>query len=309
MLNRKYAILGYACDLGAAHRGGRKAAEHLRQNRLFDLLKALGVEAADFGDATPAPLPPEELPPFSSGELQTHHLGEVYAACRALNRKTAEALEQGYQPLILGGDHSAPIGSFAALSDFYAAQNKRVGLIWVDAHSDINTPDTSPSMNIFGMSAAVLLGLMPGGLASLQKFRPAVLPHQLVYIGLRDIDPGEKEALRTLGITCFTMKEIDIAGIAAVTRQAIEIASTGTAGFALSFDIDACDPDLVPGTGTPKRGGITYREAHLLLELLYDSGKMLSTEIVELNPEMDPREETTEVVLSFIESAAGKSIL
>ena len=185
----------------------------------------------------------------------------------------------------------------------------QLDLIWIDTHADCNTPETSPSMNPFGMSAAFLLAEIGGAFAGMQQRSPAVSPENLVYVGLRDVDQGEKELIRRKHITSFTMKEIDRDGIGCVIEDAIEIASLNTAGFVVSFDLDVCDPRIVPGIGTPARGGLTYREAHLALELIAESQKQLAFEMVELNPELDRNFETVDLAISLIESALGKTIL
>jgi arginase len=197
----------------------------------------------------------------------------------------------------------------AAVSNFYAAQKQRTGLIWIDSHPDLNTPDTSYSQNIYGMSVAVLLGRLPGLLASIQTRKPAIDLRNFCYIGLRDVDPPEREAIKSLNISAFTMKDIDLHGLPRIMERAIAIASEGTAGFVASFDLDVCDPPIVPGVGFPVRGGFTYREAELVWELLYDSKKLRSIELVELNPTLDRNQVTAELGISLLESAVGKAIL
>lgn len=302
-----YGIIGFACDFGGSVEGTREGPRTLRDRGLAEMFARLNLPSTDLGDASVTA--DIALPKFSEGERRCKRVEEVFRACADLERKTRGALAAGLTPIILGGDHSLSIGSVAGVSNHFAAQNKRIGLIWVDAHSDINTPDTTPSGNFFGMSVAVLAGLMPGGLQSLQKKSPAVQKNNIAFVGLRDVDPGEKEIIRSNGIFAATMKDIDKNGAAWAIERAIETAAKDTAGFVVSFDLDACDPHFAPGTGTPKRGGLTYREAHLVLELLCESKKMVSFELVEFNPRLDRNFETADVAVSLLESALGKSIL
>ncbi|MBP9839173.1 MAG: arginase, partial [Proteobacteria bacterium] len=246
---------------------------------------------------------------ISEQEKDINNIVPTLASCKVLNEKTTLALNKGHIPIILGGDHSLSIGSVSAVSSFYEKQQKKVGLIWIDSHADINIPSTSPSNNLFGMSVASLLDLFTGYATTMQTKRPAVDINNLVYIGLRDLDKGEVEFIKDLKINAFTIKDIDILGMAEVTKRAIQIATDNTCGYVLSFDLDVCDPSIVPGTQTPVRGGITFREAHLLMELIADNQKMLSLEMVELNPLLDRDFITAELAVSLIESGLGKKIL
>lgn len=310
---KKFGLIGYACGVGGKILGAKEGPRVLRSRNLIETLKKIGVEVADFGDAFPvASLGEEEQIREKATPLENRalYLAAVYVACKNLHKLTLEALEKNYVPLILGGDHSLSIGSISAISNFYGKKNQKVGMIWIDTHPDINTPDTSTSRNIFGMSVAALTGLIPGGvLESLQNKAPAVDLKNLVYVGLRDIDPPEKERIRSLGITTFTMKDVDILGLHEVMNRAIKVASEGTAGFVASFDVDVCDPVFAPGTGTTIRGGLTYRESHLAVEMMHDSKKMLAFELVELNPSLDKDFKTADLAVSIFESAVGKSIL
>lgn len=299
---KRLGIIGFSCDSGGIVAGSKEGPKALRNAGVISVANSLGWEAIDYGDITPE----SSKPRFSAEELQCKQPGEVYAACAGLYTKVAQVLSEGGMPFILGGDHSLSIGSVAAVADHY----KRIGLLWVDAHPDINTPVTSPSKNFFGMSVAVLLGLVPGALFSLQQRPPAIHFENLAFIGLRDVDDGERELInRSCRSTSFTMDDIDGIGIREVVDQALAAVTKDTDGFVLSFDLDACDPNFAPGTGTPKRGGLTYREAHYILERAAASGKMLAAELVELNPGLDPGGQTTEVALSLVSSILGKSIL
>jgi arginase len=212
-------------------------------------------------------------------------------------------------PLVLGGDHSIAIGTVTGMSRLLHKQGKKMGLIWIDAHADMNTPDSSPSGNVHGMPLACCIGLGPRELTHLSGYAPKVEPENVALVGLRDVDRAEKPYVQRTGVQAFTMRTIDEQGLQAVIRKAIEIASNGTAGFHLSFDMDVVDPDEAPGVGTPVRGGLTYREAHLVMEMICDSGKMLSIEVVEVNPVLDEANRTAVLGVELVTSALGKRIL
>lgn len=301
-------IVGFACDFGGSVAGSYGGPSALRSKGLLDLISALGISPIDYGNVTKDILKNTSIE-FSDGETSSNNAPEVYAACAELYKKTSEVLKDGHRPLILGGDHSLSIGSVAAVADFYAAKGKKIGLLWVDAHPDINTPKTSPSGNFFGMSVAILLGLVPGALSSIQKNSPSISFENLSFIGLRDVDPEEKILLNERCPGAFAMNSIDEIGICATVNRALEIVTRNTEGFVLSFDLDACDPNFAPGTGTPKRGGLTYRESHYILERAAATKKMVGIELVEFNPSLDRNGETAEVALSLVESALGKTIL
>lgn len=312
MTRHNFALIGYAYGAAANTPGGNQAPHVMRALSVTDRLLALGHDVEDLGDAKDDVT--EELRTWLAGnmsenERRANNFASTFSACRALAEKTTTALEHGRIPLILGGDHSLSIGSITAVSNFYRRTGREIGVLWVDTHADINTPETSPSHNIFGMSAAFLLGMIPGAFQSLQRPAPALRPENLVYVGLRDLDPGEKIHIRDRQITAYTTKEVDIYGMADVVRRALRQLKQNTAGYVVTFDLDVCDPALVPGTGTKVRGGLTYREAHLLLELVADEGGLLSFEMVELNPTLDQDFTTAELAVSLCESVAGKQIL
>jgi len=219
------------------------------------------------------------------------------------------ALERGKVPLTLGGDHSVAAGTVAGVAEFYRRQNARVGLIWIDAHTDINTPDSSPSGNVHGMPLAALMGLWQSDLGNIYGFSPKVSPENCVLVGVRDIDAVEKENVRRAGIGVFTMRDIDERGMRTVMEEALRIAGRGTAGYHISLDMDWVDPEDAPGVGTPVRGGATYREAHLAMEIIADHGRMLSMEIVEVNPVIDEHNRTANLAVELALSAFGKKIL
>lgn len=299
---KRVGIVGFSCDSGGIVAGSKLGPKALRNTGVSRLANSLGWDVLDYGDVELA----TTTPTFSALELSCNRPKEVYAACAGLNHKVKQVIADGRMPLILGGDHSLSIGAVSAVADSY----NRIGLLWVDAHPDLNTPKTSPSKNFFGMSVAVLLGLVPGALASLQNKSPAVSFNNLSFIGLRDVDEGERELIhQNCRGSSFSMDDIDEQGIRSVVDQALETVTKDTDGFVLSFDLDACDPNFAPGTGTPKRGGLTYRETHYILERAAASKKMLAAEIVELNPTLDPSGQTTEVAISLVSSILGKTIL
>jgi arginase len=212
-------------------------------------------------------------------------------------------------PIVLGGDHSIAMGTIAGLSRFHARRGERIGLIWFDAHGDMNTPETSPSGNIHGMPLAVALGRGEDSLVDLAGERPMVDPVRAAVVGLRDVDPAERGNLRESGIGAFTMRDIDERGMRGVMVEAIARATSGTAGIHVSFDLDGIDPDFAPGVGTPSPGGLSYREAHLAMEMLADTGRVLSAEFVEVNPILDHRNGTARLGVELLASLLGKKIL
>jgi len=218
-------------------------------------------------------------------------------------------LSQGHLPLVLGGDHSVAVGTVGGVSNFFRERGQEAGLIWLDAHADMNTPESSPSGNIHGMPLACILGNGPSPLADMLGYRPKVDPRNAVIVGLRDVDAAEKPQVRGSGIRAFTMRDIDERGLRSVMAEAIAIATRGTAGLHLSLDMDFCDPVDAPGVGTPVRGGVTYREAHLALEMICDSRHMVSMEVVEVNPVIDERNRTADFAVELIMSGLGKRIL
>jgi len=218
-------------------------------------------------------------------------------------------LHQGKVPLVLGGDHSLAVGSVSGVSNHFRKRGEKVGVIWVDAHADMNTPRTSPSGNVHGMPLAALTGNGPRALTHIFDYAPKVDARNVAIVGLRDIDILEAPHVRKSGVRAFTMRDIDQRGLTRVMEDAIEIASAGTAGFHLSFDMDSVDPDEAPGVGTPVRGGITYREAHLAMEIVSDAAKLVSLEVVEVNPVLDISNRTAALAVELMMSALGKRIL
>ena len=297
---REIAIIGVPVDLGAGRRGVDMGPSAIRLAGLHEGLAALGHQVYDTGNiAVPQA---EQFAPPAAGE-KLRYLEPLVGMSRALAERVIAAHAEAKFPLILGGDHSLSIGSVAG-----AAQNRRIGLIWVDAHADFNTPETTPSGNIHGMSVAALTGRGHPSLTALHSAAPVLRDRDIALVGARDIDQAEREALKASGIHVFTMHHIDRRGMASVMEEAIMRVCTGNAGFHLSFDMDALDPSEAPGVGTPVLGGISYREAHLAMELVADSGHMLSMDLVEVNPILDQRNTTAQLAVEFVLSALGKRI-
>ena len=301
---RPVHIIGVPLDLGAGRRGVDMGPSALRIAGLDDRVRSLGYPVVDTGDID---TPIQET--VDPGSTQKKYIREIGAICQTLFDRSLAALEAGGLPLVLGGDHSLGAGSVAAAAAFGRKRGKPTGLLWVDAHGDMNTPFTSRSGNVHGMPLAALLGQEPAELAGLGGFAPKALPHTTVLVGVRNLDEREKELVHASGVHVFTMKDIDRLGIAAVTEQAVSIASHGTAGVHVSFDMDVCDPTIAPGVGTPVKGGLDYREAHLLMEIVADSGRLLSLDVVEVNPVLDVHNSTAQLGTELVLSALGQEIL
>lgn len=302
-MTTKATILGVPLDLGANRRGVDMGPSALRVTGLVDHLRAMGIDVADKGDIH-VPIPEEHEP----GDPRMKYAREIREVCETLCARSLAALEAGRVPIVLGGDHSLAMGSIAATAKFHRARGAKIGLIWFDAHGDMNTPESTDSGNVHGMPLAHCLGMGDPGLAGIGGFIGKVAVENCVLLGIRDLDEREKRLIQASRITVFTMKDLDRMGASAVMERAIAVASQGTAGVHVSFDIDACDPSIAPGVGTPKRGGIDYREAHLCLELMADSGLLLALDMVEINPILDTRNHTAEFGAELIASALGKQI-
>ncbi|MGB7555306.1 MAG: arginase, partial [Candidatus Korobacteraceae bacterium] len=220
-----------------------------------------------------------------------------------------KTLEAGKIPIVLGGDHSIAAGTVSGVAEFYRRKNQRIGLLWIDAHTDINTPGSSPSGNVHGMPLGAIMGLFESPLTDLYGFSPKVQPQNCVLVGIRDVDNHERENIRKSGVHVFTMRDIDERGMRSVMEEALRIAGRGTVGYHVSLDLDWIDPEDAPGVGTPVWGGATYREGHLAMEIIADHGRMLSFELVEVNPVLDERNQTAELAVELALSAFGKKIL
>jgi arginase len=298
------AIIGAPLDLGQDRRGVDMGPSAIRVANLNKRLTALGYHVDDLGNVPVDQ--PESLP---EGPARAKYLPQIALACKRLAVMVDQALTKKNVPLVLGGDHSVAVGTVAGVSRHFRRKKQEVGLIWIDAHADMNTPETSPSGNVHGMPLACCVGLGPPELANLLGYAPKVNPRKTVLVGLRDVDSLERGAVRETGVRAFTMRDIDERGLRSVMDEAFRIATEDTAGFHLSLDMDWVDPQFAPGVGTPVRGGATYREAHLAMELICDSGRMLSMEVVEVNPVIDEVNRTADLAVEMIMSALGKRIL
>ncbi len=297
-------VIGVSLDLGGNRRGVDMGPSAFRIAGLSERLHALGVTVVDDGDLV-APIP--EVKSF--GDPSKKYIREIARLCEKLYKTSLAALERGGLPLVLGGDHSVASGSVAATADYVRREGKPLGLMWVDAHGDMNTPSTSGSGNVHGMPLASLLGPEPAELARIGGFSPKVLPEHTVLIGIRNLDAREKELVRGSRVRVFTMTDIDRSGIAAVVEQALAAAGTGTAGIHVSFDLDVCDPSIAPGVGTPVKGGLDYREAHMVMEMIAESGLMRALDLVEVNPILDDRNTTAILGVELALSALGQKII
>jgi arginase len=301
---RPVHIVGVPLDLGGNRRGVDMGPSAFRIAGLGERLTALGMPVVDGGDlATPIPETKNE------GDPSKKYIRDIARVCERLYKTSLGVLDKGGLPLVLGGDHSLAAGSVAATADFVRREGKTLGVIWVDAHGDMNTPSTSGSGNVHGMPLASLLGPEPAELSRIGGFSPKVAPENTVLIGIRNLDEREKDRIRESGVRVFTMKEIDRVGIAAVVESAIAIAAKGTAGIHVSFDMDVCDPTIAPGVGTPVKGGLNYREAHMVMEVVADSGLLLALDLVEVNPVLDDRNMTAILGAELASSALGQKIL
>lgn len=308
---KKIGLLGVPLGYGAGKKGSELGTTairlaNFRGNDLQAHIGELGYEVTDYGDV-------EVVKPDYVAEAgeNPRYLREMLATSANSAAAVKKILEDDKMPVILGGDHSIAIGTFSGISSFFHDRDEEIGLIWFDAHADINTPETSPSGNIHGMPLATILGLGNEQLVNLEGFTPKLNPKFCAHVGARDLDLGEKREIRNLGMreNFFTMSDIDRRGMTACVEEAIRIASQAPGGFAVTFDVDIIDPRFAPGSGTLVRGGITYREAHLALEIIAERGGMRSFEIVEVNPMLDEHNITVELAGELILSALGKTIL
>jgi arginase len=305
MKQSRIAVIGAPLDLGQRRRGVDMGPSAMRVASLGKRLSALGYDVRDLGNiAVPQA---ESLP--DSGPRESRFLSAIAESCERLGQLVCDSLTGGCVPLVLGGDHSIAAGTTAGVSQYFRQSNKKIGLLWVDAHADMNTPESSPSGNVHGMPLACIIGHGPDALVNLLGFAPKVEPTSVALVGIRDVDEVERGAVKGTGVRAFTMRDIDERGMRHVMGEAMAIACDGTAGFHLSLDMDFVDPQYAPGVGTPVRGGATYREAHLAMELICDSGRMLSMEVVEVNPVIDEVNRTADLAVELILSALGKKIL
>jgi arginase len=301
---KSVSILGVPLGYGASMAGVDMGPAALRVARLNQRIARLGYSVHDLGDLRlerPQTLPQEDE--------KLKYVREISNTCEQLAVEVERILDAGELPLVLGGDHSIAIGSFAGVASYYKQRQETLGLIWFDAHADMNTPETTPSGNIHGMPLSALLGYGAHELTNVGGFAPKLDPKLCAHVGARDIDPGERELISRLGMRFFTMREVDERGMSACMDDAIAIAARGSGGYAVTFDVDVLDPGDAPGSGTLVRGGLTYREAHLAMEKIAEAGGMRSLEIVEINTALDVNNKTAELGVELILSALGKTIL
>jgi arginase len=301
---RQIRIIGVPLDLGQSRRGVDMGPSAVRVAGLEAKLEALGYEVEDCGNVFVAMAETR-----SEGDPHAKYLAEITDTCTKEAELVVQTLEAGKIPIVLGGDHSIAAGTVSGIAEFYRRSKQKVGLLWIDAHSDINTPDSSPSGNVHGMPLGALMGLFQSPLTEMFGFSPKVHPDNCVLVGIRDVDKVERENIRRTGIHVFTMRDIDERGMRAVMEEALRLAGRGTVGYHVSLDMDWIDPEDAPGVGTPVWGGATYREAHLAMEIIADHGRLLSMEIVEVNPVLDERNQTAELAVELALSAFGKKIL
>lgn len=297
-------IIGVPSDLGANIRGANVGPSAVRIAGLHDKISVLGYKIEDAGDIL---VPIRETLPESA--TKEKYLTTITDVCDLLRMEVEMALDRDMLPIVIGGDHSIAMGTISGTSSFYRKKNQSIGLIWVDAHADMNTPASSPTGNLHGMPLSTLLGKGITQLVELGGFAGKLRPENVALVGIRTLDHEEKRICRESGIRYFTMREIDERGMAAIMKEALAVATKGTAGIHLSFDVDGIDPLYAPGVSTPVTGGLSYREAHLALEMIADTGMLTSMEFVELNPMRDVAHKTAELLVELVQSALGKSIV
>ncbi|MGA9882503.1 MAG: arginase [Candidatus Acidiferrales bacterium] len=300
----KIRIIGVPMDLGASRRGVDMGPSALRVAGLQARLKQLGRQVEDIGNISVRQ--PEEQ---HYGEKNAKYLDEIAETCKGLAETVRKTLEADLLPLVLGGDHSIATGTVAGVASHFSKGSKRIGMIWLDAHGDMNTPDSSPSGNVHGMPLASIMGYGPPELTDLAGVKPMVEPRNVALVGVRDLDSKERRLMKETGVHAFTMRDIDERGMREVMAEALRFAGDDTAGVAVSLDMDFVDPSDAPGVGTPVRGGVTYREAHLALEMIADSRSMVSFELVEINPVIDLHNTTATLGVELVLSGLGKKIL
>src|SRR5579871_775838 len=304
MAHSHIAIIGAPLDLGQGRRGVDMGPSAMRVANLNRRVESLGYVVEDLGN-----IPVDQAESLPEGHPRAKYLPQIAATCQRLATVVGATLGRGSMPLVLGGDHSVAVGTVSGVSQYFREQNRKIGLIWLDAHADMNTPESSPSGNVHGMPLACIAGMGPVELTDLLGYHPKVAPRNIVIFVLRDAATTEKPQVRESGVRAFTMRDIDERGLRSVMEEAIRLATDGTDGFHLSLDMDFVDPKDAPGVGTPVRGGATYREAHLALEMICDSRHMVSMEVVEVNPVIDEVNRTGDFAVELVMSGLGKRIL
>ncbi|HXJ17574.1 MAG TPA: arginase [Candidatus Polarisedimenticolia bacterium] len=300
----KIRIIGVPMDLGASRRGVDMGPSALRVAGLQSRMKQLGRQVEDIGNIRVRQ--PEEQ---HYGEKNAKYLEEISETCKGVAEIVRKTLDEDLFPLVLGGDHSIAVGTTAGVVAHFQKQAKRIGMIWLDAHGDMNTPETSPSGNVHGMPLASIMGYGPPELTELAGIKPMVEPRNVALVGVRELDAKERRLVKDSGVHVFTMRDIDERGMREVMTEALRFAGDDTSGVTVSLDMDFVDPSDAPGVGTPVRGGVTYREAHLALEMIADSRSMVSFELVEINPVIDLHNTTAILGVELILSGLGKKIL
>lgn len=302
---KRIRVIGAPLDLGAGHRGVDMGPSAFRVAGIHQAVRDLGIAVEDFGDIEAHVAETRE-----PGNPRLKYLKEIRATCVTLRNVVSRTMDEGVVPVVLGGDHSIAMGTIAGVSRHFRKAKAKAGLIWLDAHADANTEHTSPTGNIHGMPMAVCLGLGARDLLSIHDARgPMIEGERAAIIGLRSVDVKERANVARVGIGAFTMRHIDERGMRAVMETAIQRAMNGTAGIHVSIDLDAVDPDEAPGVGTPSPGGINYREMHLAMEMLADTDRVCSVELVEVNPILDRANQTAKLGVELLCSLLGKKIL
>jgi arginase len=303
-MNKRVEMIGVPMDLGGGRRGVDMGPSAVRIAGLESALKRLGIDFVDRGNVgVPAPESREPKDPHA------RFLGEIVHCCVRLRQRVERILDEGAFPLVIGGDHSIAVGTVGAISSFHHRRGERIGLLWFDAHGDMNTPETSETGNIHGMPCAACLGRGARELTHLGQRYPMVDVGNACIVGVRDLDASERREIHAAGVTVFTMRDVDMLGMSEVMQRALAIVNDGTAGFHLSFDLDGTDPSVAPGVGTPVPGGTNFRESHLVMEHAAESGRLLGLEMTEINPILDERNRTAEAAVQLVCSAMGKRIL
>jgi arginase len=301
---QKVRIIGVPMDLGQSRRGVDMGPSALRGAGLQASIKKLGLQVEDIGNLSVKQ--PEEMP---VGEKRAKYLQEIAETCGDIAAAAEKSLSEGFLPLVLGGDHSIAVGVAAGVANQFRREKKQIGYLWLDAHGDMNTPESSPSGNVHGMPLAAIMGYGAPELVDLLGFKPKAEPGNIVIVGARDLDAQERKIVKKSGIHVFTMRDIDERGMREVMADALKYAMDDTAGIAVSLDMDFVDPADAPGVGTPVRGGVTYREAHLAMEMIADTESMISLEVVEINPILDEHNRTALLGVELVLSGLGQKIL
>jgi arginase len=301
---QKARIIGVPMDLGQSRRGVDMGPSALRVAGLQQRIRQLNWTVEDIGNVDV-----KQAEEMQYGEKRAKFLSEISDACRELAGLVDNTLSEGMLPIVLGGDHSIAVGTMTGAATHYRKKEKQIGLLWLDAHGDMNTPESSPSGNVHGMPLAAIIGYGAPELVDMGGFKPKVPPRNVAIVGARDLDAKERRIVKESGIHVLTMRDIDERGMREVMAEALRFATDDTDGVAVSLDLDFVDPEDAPGVGTPVRGGVTYREAHLAMEMIADSEAMVSLEVVEINPVIDEHNKTAMLGVELVLSSLGKKIL